>query len=152
PFPIRPAPTVDEIREAIRNLKDSERRLIDELFWFWPEEFQDSQSDVAIQALTRGDSKAAAEVWTDRERYTESAITAKHNLALLCHICAVDWENYSLNSEVKADQRETIDAYWKGAFARWENLIGSDKFWQLVQARVLQLNEPNLSMDFVQGL
>src|ERR1035438_5996434 len=38
-FRIKPPPTLDEIREAIQKLKDPEKRLIDEFFWFWPEEF-----------------------------------------------------------------------------------------------------------------
>ena len=38
-FAIKPPPTLDDIREAIQKLKDPEKRLIDEFFWFWPEEF-----------------------------------------------------------------------------------------------------------------
>lgn len=34
--PLDPPPTIDEIREAIQKIKDPEKRLIDEFFWFWP--------------------------------------------------------------------------------------------------------------------
>src|ERR1700741_1326695 len=31
-----PPPNIEQIREAIQRLKEPERRLIDEFFWFWP--------------------------------------------------------------------------------------------------------------------
>src|SRR6266404_5917889 len=52
-FPMKPPPSLDEIQEAIRNVKDPEKRMVDEFFWFWPEEFGNSQSDPAIQALAK---------------------------------------------------------------------------------------------------
>jgi hypothetical protein len=59
-FPLRPPPTVEDIREAIQRLKDPEKRLIDEFFWFWPESFGESRLDAAFQALERGDFEDAA--------------------------------------------------------------------------------------------
>src|SRR5438876_12431322 len=35
-FLLDPATTSDDIRDAIQRLKDPEKRLIDEFFWFWP--------------------------------------------------------------------------------------------------------------------
>src|ERR1017187_2760704 len=69
-FPIKPPPGLDEIREAIQKIKDPEERLIDEFFWFWPEEFGNSQSDPAIQALAKGDSKTAIEIWNSKDKST----------------------------------------------------------------------------------
>lgn len=151
-FPIKPPPSLDEIREAIQNLKDPEKRLVDEFFWFWPEEFENSQSDPAMQALAKGDSQTAVEIWTNRENYAASKITAKHNLALVCHVCALDWENYSLKGEVEVERRQKIADYWKGAFTRWEHLATSEQFWEKVTARIRQLNEPNLPTGFVRRM
>src|SRR5262245_48144452 len=53
-FALKPPPTVDQIRDAIQKLKDPERRIVDELFWFWPERFGKSASDPAICALAAG--------------------------------------------------------------------------------------------------
>jgi hypothetical protein len=150
-FPIQPPPSLDEIREAIQNLRDPEKRLIDEFFWFWPEEFENSQSDQAMQALAKGDSKTAVEIWTEREKYA-SGITAKHNLALVYHVCALDWENYSLATDVEAERRQKINDYWEGAFTRWDYLETSEQFWEKVLARIRQLNEPNLSTGFVRRM
>ena len=89
-FPIKPSPSLDEIREALHKLKAPEQRLIDEFFWFWPEAFGKSQSDPAIQALAKGDSKTAMEIWTARENIETFGIIAKHNLALANHVWALD--------------------------------------------------------------
>ena len=86
-FPIKPSPSLDEIREAIQKLKDPEKRLIDEFFWFWPEEFGQGQSDPAMQALAKGDSKTAVEIWSAKEEHPTDGVVAAHNLALVYHIC-----------------------------------------------------------------
>src|SRR5437870_1635747 len=67
-LPLRPPPTVEDIRQAIQNLKDPEKRLIDEFFWFWPENFGQSRSDPAIQALEKGDLEAAADIWMSKRK------------------------------------------------------------------------------------
>jgi hypothetical protein len=152
PFPMKPPPTLDEIREAIGNLHDPEQRLINEFFWFWPEEFGNSQSDSAMQALAKGDSETAIEIWTARENGAVSSATAKHNLALVYHVCALDWENYAVKNAVEADRREKMTNYWKGALKRWETLATNDQFWEQVVARIRQLNEPNLLPGFARSM
>jgi hypothetical protein len=151
-FPMKPPPSLDEIREAIQKLKDPEKRMVDEFFWFWPEEFGNSQSDPAIQALAKGDSKTAIEIWAARENGEVSSNTAKHNLALVYHVSALDWENYAVKNEVEAERRQKMTNYWKGALNRWECLTSSEPFWEIVTTRIRQLNEPNLPTGFARRM
>jgi len=151
-FQITPPPGLDEIRDAIQNLKNPERRLIDEFFWFWPEEFGQSQSDSAIQALTKGDSETASKIWSAKEEHPQEGITAKHNLALIYHISALDWENYAIEHEIDDARQKRITDYWKGASKRWQQLSTDDNFWELVTARIRQLNEPNLPTGFARRM
>jgi len=151
-FPMKPPPSLDEIREAIQKLKDPERRLIDEFFWFWPEEFGQSKSDPAIQALAKSDSKTAIEIWSAKEKSPTDGVVASHNLALVFHIAALDWENYSVKNEVEEERRQKITDYWKGAFTRWELLATDERFWEKVAARIRQLNEPNLPTGFARRM
>jgi hypothetical protein len=151
-FPMKPPPSLDEIREAVQNLKDPEKRVVDEFFWFWPEEFGHSQSDPAIQALAKGDSKTAVEIWASRENGEQSGLTAKHNLAIVYHVCALDWENYSIKNVVEAQRRQKIADYWKGAFSRWETLATNEQMWDKVVARIRQLDEPNLPTGFARRM
>lgn len=151
-LPMKPPPTLDEIREAIQKLKDPEKRLIDEFFWFWPEQFGKSQSDPAIQALAKGDLSSAIDIWSAKEKSPEDGVVASHNLALVFHITALDWENYSVKNEVEAERRQKIADYWKGAFKRWELLTSSEHFWDKLTARIRQLNEPNLPTGFARRM
>lgn len=151
-FPMKPPPSLDEIREAIQKLKDPEKRVIDEFFWFWPEEFGNSESDPAMQALAKGDSAKAIDIWAARENDAASRVTAKHNLALAYHVCALDWENYAVKNTVEADRRQKMTNYWKGAFSRWEYLAVNEHFWEQVLARIRQLNEPNLPTGFARRM
>jgi hypothetical protein len=151
-FPIKPPPGLDEIREAIQKLKDPEKRFIDEFFWFWPEEHGQSKSDSAIQALAKGDSNTAIEIWRAKEKSTTDGSVAAHNLALVYHILALDWEYYSFKNEVEAERRQKITKYWKGAFKLWERLATDESFWEKVTSRIRQLNEPNLQPGFARRI
>jgi hypothetical protein len=151
-FPMKPPPNQQDFRDAFQKLKDPEKRLIDEFFWFWPEEFGNSESDLAIQALAKGDTKTAMEIWAAKENNEASGITAKHNLALVYHVSALDWENYSVKNEIAAERRQKITDYWKGAFNRWERLATNEHFWDKVTARIRQLNEPNLPTGFARRM
>ncbi len=151
-FPIKPPPGLDDIREAIQKLNDPQKRLIDEFFWFWPQEHGQSKSDPAIQALAKGDSKTAIEIWNGKEESTTDSVVASHNLALVYHIIALDWEHYSFKNEVESERRQKITNYWKGAFKRWERLVNDEQFWDKVTTRIRQLNEPNLQPDFARQM
>ena len=147
-FPMTPPPTLDEIREAIRRLKTPQLRIIDEFFWFWPEGYGKSQSDPAMQALSKGDSNAAIEIWSARERSEPFSVTAKHNLALVFHVYALDWENYSVEhkNDIGPERREKVTEYWKKALNRWERLFAHNYFWEIFSGRIGQLDEPSLTI------
>jgi hypothetical protein len=151
-FPMKPPPSLDEIREAIQKLKEPEKRLIDEFFWFWPGEFGNGQSDPAMQALGKGDSKTSIEIWAARENDEDSGIIAKHNLALVYHIWALDWANYSVGNEVEAEPQQKITDYWKESFNRWERLATDERFWEILTTRIRQSNEPNLTTGFARRM
>ncbi len=151
-FPMKPPPSLDEIREAFQKLKDPEKRLIDEFFWFWPEEFGSSQSDPAMQALAKGDGQAAVKIWAARESDGADGVVAKHNLALVYHVCALDWDNYAVENKLDGERRQKVTAYWKDAFSRWEKLATNEAFWERVTDRIRQLNEPNLPTGFARRM
>jgi tetratricopeptide (TPR) repeat protein len=151
-FSLKPAPSLDDIRDATQKLKDPEKRMVDEFYWFWPEEFGKSQSDPAMEAVKTGDSNAAIKIWDARENGEVPSVIAKHNLALAYHIRALDWENYCIKNEVDAERREKINGYWKGAFNRWQSLATDDRLWEMVSARIRQLNEPNLTTGFARRM
>jgi hypothetical protein len=151
-FPLRPSPTVEDIREAIQKLKDPEKRLIDEFFWFWPQNFGESRSDAGIQALERGDLKGAFEIWMSKRKHPIEGVVATHNLALIFHIRALDWENHALKAEIDAERRAKVTKYWETAFYRWERIVANEQLWEKVVARIHQLNEPQFRNGFARRM
>jgi hypothetical protein len=151
-FPMKPPPSLDEIREAVQKLKDPEKRLIDEFFWFWPVRFGQSQSDPAIQALVKGDSATAVKVWSAKTATTNDGYAATHNLAVFWYLEALEWENNSLSSGVDAKTQGDIKAYWRQAFQFWKELIRDDGFWETLTARIRQINEPTLPTGFARRM
>ena len=151
-FALNPPPTVDQIREAIQKLKDPEQRMVDEFFWFWPAQFGKSAHDPAIQALAGGDRETALEIWTLKETSPTERIAAMHNVAVLWHLVALEWEEYTGRDEVDEDRRRKIERYWRDAFKRWEQLTTDDLFWDTVSQRVTQLDDPRLTTGFVRRM
>jgi hypothetical protein len=152
-FPLNPLPTVHQIRDAIQQLKDPERRIVDEFFWFWPSEFGQRPSDPAIQALGNGDSQAALQQWQSSQSGGQRGVVARHNLAVFWHLTALEWENKSLNDGVDDDTlREEIRSYWKQAFQYWDDLLHEDDLWDILASRVRQLDDPRLTSGFARKI
>jgi hypothetical protein len=133
-LPLRPPPTLDDIRDAIQRLKDPEKRLIDEFFWFWPQNLGESGSDLAVAALEKGDLKKAAEIWMSRRNDPIEGVVAAHNLALTVQILALDSENRFLEGETDSTPRQKVNEYWKRALSRWDRILNTDELWEMSQS------------------
>ena len=149
-FPLKPAPTTEQIRGALARMREPEHRLVDELFWYWPETFGRSKEESAIQALLAGDAQQAIAIWTDREKH--GSIVARHNLAIMYHMFAVDWTNHHISSSLNPDQSRKMREYWQNAFERWEMISESDDFWNLLKKRVQSLEDDALTTGFVRRM
>jgi len=172
----RPRPTMDQIREAIQILKDPERRLVDEFFWFWPREFGKSSSDPALQALTKGELQGAYDIWSTYEDDPKDGVVATHNKALTTQIIALDRERKRIERDpaeegekenaafwrsdiespgdgvdLEKEARE-IESYWQRSFKRWQCLVDDDRLWDRVTARVRQIDDPRLKTGFVRRM
>ncbi len=152
-FAFKTPPTVDQIRDAIQRLKDPEQRIIDEFFWFWPKESGRSAFDPAIKALEGGDADAAFDIWTALETNPTSGHIAMHNIAVLRHLMALEWENhYAKINEFNVEKRSEIAKLWRSAFKRWDILADDDLFWESVSTRIKQLDDPRLTSGFARRM
>ena len=150
-FPLAPPPTTEQIREALARMKEPEHRLIDEFFWYWPENFGSSKSDPAIQAVLAGDGQKAVHIWGERESDGRSLVAA-HNLAVMFHMYAVDWTNHHIAYNIDKDRDEKIKGYWRDAFDRWETLADADEIWDVMKERVRSLEDEALTTGFVRRM
>jgi hypothetical protein len=148
-FPLKVPPTADQIRGAFQKLNRSpDHRLIDEFFWFWPAEFGKSASDPAIQTLVAGKADAAERIWADAETRNSENIVAKHNLAVLWHLRALDLENDWIGQGLDAKGRSELEATWTNALRRWEALATDDALWDKVASRIRQIDDARLTTGF----
>lgn len=147
-FALNPPPSVDQIREAIRRLRDPEKRLIDEFFWFWPMTIGNSASDPALQALMRGDPSCAYTIWNAEENNPEIGFVATHNIAVMCHLLAVEWTLYQIAAGVDSNREEEVRTYWREAFTRWKMIISNELVWDTVKDRIRSIDDARLTIGF----
>ena len=150
PFALLNPPGEDQIREALARMKTPEDRIVDEFFWFWPEEWGNSKTDLAIQAMQTGDSQKAAEIWRADEK--EGSFTAIHNLAILFHMAAVDWTVHQLNNVNSKSSHEEVKGYWQRSLERWEKVAKMEEIWDCMKDRVKSLNDEALTTGFIRRM
>jgi hypothetical protein len=131
PLPPARPPGPDAVAEAIARLHDPVKRIVDELFWFWPD-----PPDDGFAALAAGDQAAAQRIWAA----ATTDVTALHNLAVLCHARALD---------APAD---ATAALFDAALRHWLALCGRQPFWDRVADRIRRLDHPGLGPDAVAAL
>lgn len=143
-FALDPPPSVDQVREAMNKLKEPKLRLIDEFFWYWPENLEDPDSDQALAAVERGDDETARTLWEEWESDPSRRMVASHNLAVMYHMLAIDWTLLDLASPFDAGQNGQMRKCWQRAFDRWENLATDDEMWDRLKDRIRQIDDPAL--------
>ena len=151
-FALDPAPTVDQIRDASRCMKEPEQRLTYGFFWFWPANGSHPSGDPAMLALERGEQNKAYEIWLERESDTAEGFIATHNLAVMFHLIAHDWTHYQLNAEVNAERETKIRNYWRESLSRWTKLTSDDRIWDTVRNRIRTLDDPRIKTGWARRL
>jgi hypothetical protein len=140
-----PAPDADAMREAMQRLRDPERRLVDEFFWFWPHDLGKSRNDGALAALARGDVQEAAEIWMEQEKAGSESGVSTHNLAVLAHAAALDLEHAARSGRLAAEKAGQRGLYWQQASHRWKRLLDQEGFWSRLASRIRELDDPRLT-------
>lgn len=135
--------------EAHQRLLDPELRFIDEFFWFWPQSLNANEdNDEAFQAIRKNDLLEASSIWKDREIQGSEANVSMHNLAILYHAIALDFECIETRREkISNKQIEQKRDCWEKAFTRWKMLLSDEGFWHRVQSRIRDLDDPRLTAN-----
>ncbi len=151
----REIPDPQIIREKFVLLQnDPERRLVEEFFWFWPLELGKGKTDPALLHIRTGSRDKAFGYWTGK-LYVEGLVglAAQHNLAVLHHLYAIDYEFALQNgNKLTPEQLQTMAHYWKAAINYWEPLADDDDFWGIVTDRVRSIDDPRLTTGFVRRM
>ena len=96
-LPVDPLPSDTLMQRSVDHvLSHPHRRLVHELFWFWPESsLVDYKNDRAVDALRLRKFEEAADLW-DALRSENGSITALHNSSVLRHFQALELEQRCL--------------------------------------------------------
>ena len=148
-FGLKPAPTIDTIRDAEKRLRDPETRLVDELFWFWP---LDPANDGSDAALADGNTAVSERLWRAVESSPTLGSAATHNLAVRWHLTALDLERELDLSPGHQKNRETLAKCWNSCLRRWKRLATDEGFWSHVSALIRKLDDPRIRLSRVQSL
>jgi len=144
-FPLTPPADQAAVREAMQRLSDPERRLIDELFWFWPHRQGQAASDPALSHLREGKHKEAEGFWLEQEAEQSESSISTHNLALLYHFRALEKEMELLRAAPDSIQVNGVAKVWDKCFRRWRSLSEQDGFWGRLTSRIRELEDPRLT-------
>jgi len=152
-FPRSPAPDEHDIRLAAHTIQDAERRLAHEFFWFWPSAPNQAATDPALAQLREGGSSAAGTLWRREESSPANGSVARHNLAVLHLLAAVELEDSIANrtgrisSEGDAEgarRRDEAKAHWHESIKYWGRVSKDPGFWSRVRARIRQMGDRSL--------
>jgi len=134
--------TVEQIRTAAQELKEPAARLVQEFFWFWPENYpEDSTGDEALAHLERGETPQAVEYWQGAAM--QGQLAALHNLAIYYHRQALELELQEFPPE------EELIQIWFKALRFWEKISGDEALWMRLQYRVKNMADARVTDEFV---
>lgn len=145
PLPLEVALDQHSVREALHRLMDTEKRFVDEFFWFWPESAEGAKTDTSLLALAGNDIKTASDIWSRQETQWGNDGIAIHNMAVLYHTLALDVELNQSSSNFNQNER---DGHWEKAFYYWKLLLETEAFWGRINTRIRELNDPRLTVAF----
>jgi len=143
-LPLDPPPDRDSIRQAMEHLREPEKRLIDEFFWFWPLTAGLAE-DKTLELLSKQNIDEALNIWKKNEK--EGCCVSTHNLAVFHHLAALDKEKDSAGETLSGEELDRCQLLWKSAFEEWQKLLEDVKFWSLLTDRIRVLNDPRLTSE-----
>ena len=152
-LPLVPPPDYHAIRDAVHSLMDPEERLLHEIFWFWPcRRGEAAEEDEGIGALLRGDYQGAISHWERLAAGNQDGAVSAHNLALLSHLLALDFEHSAARRTLTEKEQGRKDSYWRVAYWHWGACLSHKDFWQRLSRRAEELDDPRLSSRMVDAL
>ena len=129
-----------EIGKIVRDIQDPLTRLFHEFFWIWVNSTDSPPKNLSgLAGLTR-----QIEYWKLKEESDETGY-AIHNLAVLTHAAALELEQYMIANGSKPELAVQAKEFWAATYTYWHNVQENDKFWDLVIARIREIDDPQLT-------
>jgi hypothetical protein len=137
-LPLDNPPDSDAIRAAAHALQDTEQRFLHEIFWIWPE----TKRPVNLKLFPEFDLGPDG----------ANAITL-HNKAVSSAVRAIDLEFAGAGGAlVSEDDRQRLWGFWQESADTWQSVLRRDVFWEVIEARACDLEDPRLTSASVTQL
>lgn len=138
-LPIIPYPSYKNYYEANNRLNNQKIRFIDELFWFWPTDLDDSMNEEAWDFLENHDYGGFVEYWKD----LNDVKVSNHNLAVFYHAIALDLFITNKNNKKMLEYSRKALNYWHLSLSK------NDNFSDYVKFRASNLPASRLNESFI---
>ena len=146
PLTLTPPPNEEALKVALQQLRTPVKRYLAELFWLWP---SPNAADKTLALLEAGDLAGATKLWSSDLSAPDAQMIARHNLAVLVHMQALDAEAQSANGKVSKSQADGCQILWQRALVHWRDLLADDDFWRAASVRATAFNDPRLTTEVV---
>ncbi len=150
-LPLELDPDENDVQTALQRIQDPLRRLLDEFFWFWPLKPGD-EHDSILETLDAGKVQSAHKLWQEEESKTPGDGAATHNLAVLYHLWALDLERKAETEKLTAKEQSTRLGCWRNTLPRWKSLLAINAFWQRIESRIDEIDDPQLARNLAEQI
>lgn len=151
PLPLPLEPDAATSRYANESLQDPVSRFVHGFFWFWPTD-TNTPSQGSLSQLSTADAPVALRSWQQHVLTHPDAVIVQHNIAVLAHALALDYEVFAHNGPLSASDTASRWSYWTIAHEAWRGLSDAPVFWQRVKALRDTSDDPRLPMDIAHRL
>jgi len=146
-----PAPNEEQERDALDRNANPLKRVMDEIFWFWPVQGGDT-NDPALKLLSEGKPNAAAEYWNKLALSKSPDGVAAHNLAIFYHLLALDIDGNSPNASSSETIPQQLAELWKRTYSNWWLTLETEGFWDRAKQRVQEQSDPQITIGLVRRI
>ncbi|VAW65822.1 hypothetical protein MNBD_GAMMA09-3310 [hydrothermal vent metagenome] len=139
---INDTPNFETMHDLMHDLKDPENRLLQEFFWFWS---NPSEKNSSLDTLKQGDVSAAIKIWEKASGEINEQDIGIHNLAILHHVMALDFEILASRMTESGDILKDCDTAWSKAYFYWNSVLKGEGVWSALTNRIRELNDHRLT-------
>lgn len=151
PLPLPLEPDAATSRYANESLQDPVSRFVHGFFWFWPTD-TNTPSQGSLSQLFTANASVALRSWQQYVLTHPDAVIVQHNIAVLAHALALDYEVFAHNGPLSASDTASRWLYWTIAHEAWHGLSDAPVFWQRVKALRDASDDPRLPVDIAHRL